>query len=170
MPLPVFGLDGLYAMEVDTTKALNRFRELFRGLDLSSLGEQFGVGKETLEGLGLEEFIELLENPPPGIDELIALAEVVKLAEKAGTDEGFDRIVIDTAPTGHTLRLLSFPDFLDGFLGKLIQLQVKLSQLLSTLGGLFGGSSEGRRLDSAADKTFEKIEQARKQVSYFMVS
>lgn len=30
----------------------------------------------------------------------------------------FDRIIIDTAPTGHTLRLLGFPDFLDNFLEK----------------------------------------------------
>lgn len=30
----------------------------------------------------------------------------------------FDRIIIDTAPTGHTLRLLGFPEFLDNFLEK----------------------------------------------------
>jgi len=154
-------------MEVDTAKALDKFKAIFRDLDLTSLGTQFGVSKETLEGLGLEEFIELLENPPPGIDELIALAEVVKLAEKAGTGGGFNRVVVDTAPTGHTLRLLSFPDFLDGFLGKLIKLQLKLSQLLNTLGGLFGGTAQqNQNRASAAEKTFEKIEKAKEQVSH----
>lgn len=44
---------------------------------------------------------------------------------KAKDGRDFDRIVIDTAPTGHTLRLLSFPDFLDSFLGKIIKFQVR---------------------------------------------
>lgn len=35
----------------------------------------------------------------------------------------FDRVIIDTAPTGHTLRMLSYPEFLDGFFEKLIRIR-----------------------------------------------
>ena len=34
-----------------------------------------------------------------------------------------DRIVIDTAPTGHTLRMLSYPEFLDEFFEKIIKIR-----------------------------------------------
>lgn len=37
----------------------------------------------------------------------------------------FDRVIIDTAPTGHTLRMLSYPEFLDGFFEKLIKIRYR---------------------------------------------
>lgn len=60
---------------------------------------------------------ELLETPPPGVDEAIAIAKVVQFL-KSEEYSRFDRVVFDTAPTGHTLRLLTLPDFLDKGLGK----------------------------------------------------
>ncbi|MFC4550826.1 MULTISPECIES: ArsA family ATPase [Halorussus] len=44
----------------------------------------------------------------PGSDELAALELLAQLVD----DDEFDRVVVDTAPTGHTLRLLDLPDVL----------------------------------------------------------
>ncbi len=168
-PVQVLGCDNLWAMEVDTARALERFRTLFRELDVGALAAQFGVSEDLLAGLGLEDFVAILNNPPPGIDELIALAEVVRLSKEGGGKgsgmPAFDRVVIDTAPTGHTLRLLSFPDFLDGFLGKLVKLQLRVSKVLSSLSGVFGGGSDGgRERLQAADAAFAKVEKAKEEI------
>ena len=50
---------------------------------------------------------------PPGLDELVALVSLLdavlrRILGQAGTD--LDLIVVDTAPTGHTLRLLALPE------------------------------------------------------------
>ena len=54
----------------------------------------------------------------------------------------FSRIIFDTAPTGHTLRLLTVPDFVEASLNKIIRLRKKLSSAGSALRGLFGASEQ----------------------------
>ena len=54
----------------------------------------------------------------------------------------FTRIVFDTAPTGHTLRLLTVPDFVEASLGKLIRLRKKLAAAGGAVRGLFGASEK----------------------------
>ena len=52
----------------------------------------------------------------------------------------FDRIVIDTAPTGHTIRLLQLPEFLNSVTGKLIKFRFKLMSAVESFKGMFGGN------------------------------
>ena len=59
---------------------------------------------------------ELLDTLPPGVDEAVAISKVVAFTKNPDYAH-FTRIIFDTAPTGHTLRLLTLPDFLDASLG-----------------------------------------------------
>ncbi|CDF37881.1 unnamed protein product [Chondrus crispus] len=110
---------GLYAIESDTREAVEQFREL-----VTSVADK----------LGLQEFSEVLETIPPGADELIALVSVLDLVEQENSDIKFDRVVIDTAPTGHTLRFLAFPDFLDKFLTQALALRGRLNSAKGLIG------------------------------------
>jgi arsenite/tail-anchored protein-transporting ATPase len=151
----------LYACEVDASAALDGFRKNLEAFDVLKLADALGVSPTFLEGFGLSEFSSLLNNPPPGLDELVALSDVLDTDTMAS---GFDVVVVDTAPTGHTLRLLALPQFLDGLLGKLIKLRMKLSGLASTLQSLFGNSQAEQRAQ-AIDNAVNKLEQFRTKMA-----
>ena len=66
----------------------------------------------------------------PGVDELLGLLEIERLA--AG--HAYDHVVIDTAPTGHTLRLLATPALFKTFARVLDLMQEKHRVLADTFG------------------------------------
>ena len=65
----------------------------------------------------------------PGIDEAMCLAYIMKITQQME----FKCVVFDTAPTGHTLKLLSFPNILGKALEKLIQLKEKFGGIISSV-------------------------------------
>jgi arsenite/tail-anchored protein-transporting ATPase len=97
---------GLYARELDADAALARTRERYRRsveetFDALLRGSRFDVAydRQALHGL--------IDLAPPGLDELFAVLAVVEaLLERR---PAFDVVVLDTAPTGHALRLLALP-------------------------------------------------------------
>jgi arsenite/tail-anchored protein-transporting ATPase len=145
-PVPIEGTnDNLFGMEIDTVAAVAEFKSLVQAF---TADDNTGPGSDIARKLGLGEFADLLDNAPPGIDELVALTQVLELVRYGD----FERVIVDTAPTGHALRLLSFPDFLDKFLGKLIRLKLKFDSVLSKLRNVFGRQSQADVVDAAASK------------------
>jgi arsenite-transporting ATPase len=81
----------------------------------------------------MEGMMDMSELNPPGLDEALAFGKVLEYLD----DSEFDIVIFDTAPTGHTLKLLSIPDMLSGWLGKLLMMRMRLSQFFSAFKSLF---------------------------------
>ena len=150
-PIEVNGTDGkVWGMEVELEAAREELRDLAgknEGRQLDDLLDGLGLGgvAQQLKDLRLGE---LLDTPPPGVDEAVAIAKVVSFL-KDPAYRRFTRIIFDTAPTGHTLRLLSLPDFLDTSVGKILRLRKKIASVTDAVKGVFGG---GGKVDTASEK------------------
>ena len=102
-PIAVEGAAGLFALNIDPEAAARAYRERvvgpYRGVlpeaSITSMEEQLS-GACTVEIAAFDEFTKLF-------------------GDKEAT-AGFDHIIFDTAPTGHTLRLLKLPAAWTGFM------------------------------------------------------
>jgi arsenite-transporting ATPase len=97
--------DSLAAVEVDPETG----QEAYRGV-VEALAAEFRDAGLRLDDADLERLFEA--GLIPGGDEVAALEYVARYA-----DADYDTVVFDTAPTGHTLRLLDLPDVLAETLG-----------------------------------------------------
>ena len=102
-PTAIPGAPGLFALNIDPEAAAHAYRERmvapYRGIlpaaAIQSMEEQFS-GACTVEIAAFDEFSKLLGDP--------------------ATTADFDHVIFDTAPTGHTLRLLTLPSAWDEFI------------------------------------------------------
>lgn len=102
-PTPINGVANLHGANLDPEAAAHAYREKivgpYRGklpdAVIRNMEEQFS-GACTTEIAAFDEFVRLMADP--------------------NATESFDHIVFDTAPTGHTLRLLSLPSAWSGYL------------------------------------------------------
>ncbi|BBN05153.1 arsenite/tail-anchored protein-transporting ATPase [Marchantia polymorpha subsp. ruderalis] len=149
--VPVEGSNlPLFAMEINPEQTREEFRASTQkdgGSGVKDFMDSMGLGG-WVEQLSELKLGELLDTPPPGLDEAIAISKVVQFMQAPEYDK-FTRIVFDTAPTGHTLRLLSLPDFLEASIGKILKLKQKIQSATSAVKNLFG-QGDGR--DTATDK------------------
>jgi arsenite-transporting ATPase len=92
----------------------------------------------------------------PGADEAAAMQQLLEYLD----DPRFDRVVVDTAPTGHTLRLLELPEVMDSMLGRIATLRQQFSGMMEGVKGMFGmGTDNAGGPD--LDELRERIERLR---------
>jgi len=138
-PTLINGFQNLYAMEIET----NMDPEI----------------PDFLEKSSDSAFIQELVFSIPGIDEALSFAEVMKQVQSMK----FSVIVFDTAPTGHTLRLLSFPATLEKAFSKFVGIKSKISGLFSQFSSLMGTSESQEQMASKLEKSKQVIEEVHKQ-------
>jgi arsenite-transporting ATPase len=103
--------ENLWAQQVSAQEELERHWSAVQGW-LGQVLVERGVERIAAEELTV----------PPGGDELFSLLRLKRHVE----DGGWDVIVVDCAPTGETLRLLSFPEAARWWLGKLMGRETQL--------------------------------------------
>lgn len=106
------------------------------------------------EGAGMES---LLGGTMPGADEAAAMQKLIEHMD----DPRFDRVVVDTAPTGHTLRLLQLPEMLDTMVGRMVKLRQQFSGMMDGLKGVFGGDDGEAGGSQDLDELKDRIERLR---------
>ncbi|MBY9001981.1 MAG: TRC40/GET3/ArsA family transport-energizing ATPase [Candidatus Heimdallarchaeota archaeon] len=148
----VKGVKGdLFALEINPESAGDEISKAIgqpmNSVDFANMTSIPGLSE--LQGIGQD----MQSMPPPGMDEALSFAKILEYAD----DDNYDTIVLDTAPTGHTLRLLNIPEFLDSFLGRMLKMRSFLSNAMTMMKSLFGSKQE-------KDNTIENLEKMKEKV------
>jgi arsenite/tail-anchored protein-transporting ATPase len=116
-PSRVRGFDNLDAMEVEPPAP-----------------EAADGGAVLADGAELPPEIAELASAVPGIDEAMAFGALIRSV----TEMDYDVVVFDTAPTGHSVRLVNFPGLLQSGLGMLRRLVAQFGPMLGSMGPALG--------------------------------
>jgi arsenite/tail-anchored protein-transporting ATPase len=93
----VKGVDRLYALEISAEKSFSDFKEKY-GFEIKRI-------LDTSTSLDQDDIDAFFSLSIPGIDEVMGLKTIITLIEEGK----YEKFVVDTAPTGHALRLLALP-------------------------------------------------------------
>jgi arsenite-transporting ATPase len=133
----------LKALEIDAPRVLTKWLQ-----PRSAVLEEIAVRGTWLDR---EDVSRILTQTLPGIDEIAALLEIARLARS----KRYDVIVVDTAPTGHTLRMLAMPETLRRLARVFDNMQAKHRAMVEAISGAWrAGAAEAliAELDTDGDE------------------
>ena len=105
--------ENLEVCELNAANSLQTFKDKYDSLLKEIAGRGTFFDEEDIHGI--------MDAALPGMDELAAYFEIAAWVRQGQ----YDRIIVDTAPTGHTLRLLEMPDLIHRWLVALDTLLAK---------------------------------------------
>ncbi|MFH1856380.1 MAG: ArsA family ATPase [Candidatus Omnitrophota bacterium] len=145
LSMGIKGVENLYALEVNAEKALSEFKIEYEG--------QIKKILDTSTYLDQEDIDSIFALPIPGMDEVMGFKTIVDLTESGN----FDKYIVDTAPTGHALRLLSLPELLDEWIKVMAKMRWKYRYMVESFAGTYR-PDEGDDFLVDMKKTVKKIE------------
>lgn len=136
-PVPV--TDNLWAQEISVVADIYNYWDTL---------QEFASG--LIVGKGIDRVVADELSAFPGMDEIVSLLHINKQAQ----ERNFDRVIIDAAPTGETIRLLTMPDTFRWYATHLTRWERGVTNLLRPFAGrLLKGPAEVmdalRKLDEA---------------------
>ena len=120
-PTLINGFNNLYGIEINPKELKDEDDNLTSMLGIS-------IDEET------QNIFEDLKNSIPGIDEALAIGVLLQIIDKMD----YSIVIFDTAPTGHTLRMLNFPAILDEASKKFSMLKDKMGPMSGFIGEALG--------------------------------
>ncbi|MFB6165133.1 MAG: ArsA family ATPase [Haloarculaceae archaeon] len=134
---------NLWAVEIDPAERMETYKRLF-----ADLLEEFGEVGVDVEDRDLEELFAA--GIAPGGDEVAALDTLLEYAES----DRWEYLVLDTAPTGHTLRLLDTPEIVGATVRTAISVRGQVRRLADSAKRMMLGPAYyfGRDDDAAGDE------------------
>ena len=137
---------NMYAIELGIDKIAKKVEKKYRKIFCDALASW--LDEEIVKDLPLEMV--------SGVDELFALDKIRHFVE-----DGYDVVVWDTSPTGHTLRLLALSKKVSGAVSRKLGLYMKLAHPIQTIRSWFGKKSEPKiiRAFKELGQTASRIEE-----------
>ncbi len=120
-------MPGVTAIEIDSEAEFKALKQQYAGdiekfLETLSSNFDLAFDREVLE--------RTLDLSPPGLDEVMGLTRVMALLASGE----FDTLVLDSAATGHLIRLLELPEIIDQWLKAFFDLFLKYQQIFRLTG------------------------------------
>jgi arsenite-transporting ATPase len=134
-PVPVSGVENLFVLELDASRELELFKRNYNSVltEIVKRGTYFDE----------EDIKHFFSLSLPGLDELMA---IIVLTEYL-MEHSYDVIILDTAPTGHTSRMLELPEQMNNWL-HVMDLMLAKHRYISSVFGRYTSDETDKFIES----------------------